>query len=209
MTATAIGAYATAALLKARIAISDTTDDTVLTSICDEINQYVESKTHRVLAPIASTTYLYDGNGGDTLYLPFPVDKTPIGGIRALTLVEVAAYTAAAFETLASTQYFLRSRASITGPFEWLHFTDRPTGTYTRWPRGYATVRLTGTAGWDAIPDDIAELALTAATKAWHAVESGQTDIVGTDEMGRPLVSRFFSARDMETLRRYGTGLPG
>jgi hypothetical protein len=58
------------------------------------------------------------------------------------------------------------------------------------------------TTGWAAIPDDITDVALTAATRAWHAVQAGQQDIVGTDDMGRPLVSRFFSARDLETLAR-------
>jgi hypothetical protein len=206
---TAIGAYATAAALKTRINISDSTDDTVLGQVCDQINQYIETKTGRVLAPIASATYLYDGDGTRRLYLPFPEDKAPIGGIRAASLVEVKAYTGAAWETLAAGQYFLRGRITVTGPFEWLVFTDRPTGTYGCWPVGLETVRVTGTAGWTAIPDDITELAQTAATRAWHAVEAGQQDIVGTDDMGRPLVSRFFSARDMETLRKYGTDVPG
>lgn len=206
--ATAIGSYATASALKSRINISDTTDDTVLGTICDQVNQYIETKTGRVLAPITSTTYLYDGDGSRDLYLPVPTDKTPIGGIRAVTLVEAKQYTGTTFETVASTQYFLRGRVTITGPYEWLYFTDHPTGSFSRWPRGYETVRVTGTAGWNAIPDDITDLALTAATRAWQSVEAGQQDIIGTDEMGRPLVSRFFSARDMETLRTYGISLP-
>ena len=205
---TAIGAYATSSLVKSRLGITDTTDDTVLGTICDQINQYIETRTERVVAPISSATYLYDGDGSRSLYLPITADGQRIGGLRAITLMEVAAYTGGAYATLASTQFFLRQKITVTGPFERLEFTDYPTGLYSCWPKGYATVRITATAGWAAIPDDITELALTAATRAWHAVQAGQSDIVGTDEMGRPLVSRFFSARDLETLNKYGVDIP-
>lgn len=206
--ATAIGSYCTAALLKTQAGISDNTDDTVLGYVCDRVNQYIESKTHRVLAPISSTTYLYDGDGSRSLYLPFPVDKAPIGGIRAVTLVEAKSYTGDSFSTVNSADYFLRQQVGMTGPYERLIFTDYPTGSFAYWPAGYGTIRVTGTAGWAAIPDDIAEVALTAATRAWHSIQSGQVDTVGTNEMGLPVVSRFFSARDLETLARYSTDIP-
>lgn len=201
---TAIGAYATASALKTRIAISDTTDDTTLSNVCDQVNQYVETKTGRVLAPIASAVILLDGDGSRVLRYP--------RGIRAVSLLECAEYTGAAFSTVAASQYFLRPGPADLRPgwpYTRLEFTDIATGTFTSFPRGFDTVRMTATTGWTAIPDDITELALVAATRAWHAVESGQQDIVGTDDMGRPLVSRFFSARDLETLRVYGVDLPG
>lgn len=208
MTATAIGSYATATLLKQQAGITDTTDDTLLGLICDRVNQFIESKTHRVLAPIASATYLYDGDGSTSLYLPRPVDGPPIGGIRAISLLEVALYTSAAYTTLPSTEYFLRQRVGMTGPYERLEWTDYPITSPGRFPVGRATVRLTGTAGWTAIPDDITELALVAATRAWQARQAGQLDIVGTDEFGRPTVSRFFAVRDLQTLAAYSTELP-
>lgn len=206
---TAIGAYATAAALKTRINISDSTDDTVLGNVCDQINDYIEDRTHRVIAPISSATYYYDGDGSRSLYLPITADGTHIGGIRAITALSCQQYTGAGFSAVDSSQFFLRQPVGIRGPFERLLFTDYPTGTFSSWPRGFKTVQITATAGWAAIPDDITELALTAATRAWYAIENGQSDIVGTDEMGRPLVSRFFAARDLETLDRYGTDIPG
>lgn len=208
--ATAIGAYATAALLKTRLGITDSTDDTLIGSICDQINAYIEQRTHRVLAPIASATYLYDGDGGRSLYLP-QVSGTggvSIGGLRAISLLETALYTTAQYQTVLSTQYFLRQKVGMTGPYERLEWTDFPISTYPGFPRGYDTVRITATAGWGAIPDDITDVALTAATRAWTSREAGQVDIVGTDEMGRPLVSRFFSSRDVATLAVYDANLP-
>lgn len=203
MTATATGTYVTATILKTRANITDTTDDTLLGVICDQVNAYIERKTGRILAPISSATYLYDGDGCRRLYLPTTADGTPIGGIRAITLLELAYYTGAAYTTVDSTQYFLRARAGTTGPYDVLMFTDYPSGGFVGFPAGLATVRITGTAGWAAIPDDIAEVAVVAAMRAWNAREAGQSDIVGTDEMGRPIVSRYFSARDLETLREY------
>ncbi len=204
---TAIGAYATLAAVKTRAGITDTTDDTLITTICDQINAYIETYTQRVLAPIGSATYLYDGDGGRNLYLPNPISG-PIGGIRAISLLETALYTTAQYQTVLSTQYFLRQPIGMNGPFEWLVWTDFPISTYPGFPRGMQTVRITATAGWAAIPDDITEVALVAATRAWGARQSGQTDLVGSTEMGQPLVSRFFSQRDRETLNLYTARLP-
>jgi len=203
MTATAIGSYATATTLKARAGITDTTDDTLLGLVCDQVNQYIESRTGRVLAPIGTAVYLFDGDGSTSLFLPLPANAAPIGGIRAISLLEVAPNTGAAYATVPSTDYFLRQRVGMTGPYERLIFSDVPTSTYGSFPRGLSTVRLTGTGGWPAIPDDIIDVALTAATRAWFARQSGQVDIVGSTETGQPLISRFFSARDLGTLRAY------
>jgi hypothetical protein len=209
MTATAIGSYATASTLKTRLGITDSTDDTVLGLVCDQVNDFIEGRTQRVLAPISSATYYYDGDDTRKLFLPRTARGDFIGGIRAITTVSVQAYTGAGYEDLASSQYFLRGIAGVRGPFEWLYFTDYPTGTYSYWPKGYETVKIVATAGWAAIPDEITDLALTAATRTWFGVKNGEQDIVGTDAFGRPLVSRYFSPRDLETLRRYSLDLVG
>src|SRR5690348_16861094 len=100
--ATAIGSYATAAALKARMNITDTTDDTVLGLICDQVNAYIEGPQAcgRAIAPISSAVYTFDGDGSTCLYYP--------KGIRAVSLLEVAYYTSGAYTTLDSSQYFLR-----------------------------------------------------------------------------------------------------
>ena len=200
---TATGSYATSTLLKTRIAISDTTDDTTLGNVCDQVNQYIETFTGRILAPITSSTFTLDGDGSKCLWYR--------RGIRDLTLLEVAPYSGAAYETVPSSNYFLRPSAADLRPgwpYTRVEWTDIPTGTYSAFPRGYDTVRITATTGWAAVPDDITEVALTAAARAWHGLENGQADIVGTDDMGRPLVSRFFSARDLGTLRLYAVDVP-
>lgn len=202
--ATAIGSYATATALKTRAGITDSTDDTLLGTICDQVNQYIESRTGRPIAPITGTpTYYYDGDGTSSLFLPLPVNTAPIGGLRVITTLSLAPYTGADYETISSADYFLRQSVGMTGPYERLVMSDVPVGSYGYFPRGRNTVKIVATAGWAAIPDDITDLALTAATRAWFARQSGQVDIVGSADDGSPLISRFFSARDLGTLRSY------
>jgi hypothetical protein len=274
MTATAIGAYATAALLKSRMGVTDTTDDTALGTICDGVNAYIEGPQAcgRVIAPIPAFTTTTNGallagatsivltsvTGlalGDALMLGTPsgthehiivaniatltvTPQTPPvngynsgataqrcyvmdgdgsrvlrypKGIRGVTLLEVAAYTRGAYSAVPSTDYFLRpGQADIQPgwPATRIEMSDHPTSGYGAFPEGYETVRALMSPGWPAIPDDITDVALTAATRAWHSVQAGQQDIVGTDEMGRPMVSRFFSSRDFATLRAYSVTIP-
>jgi len=203
---TAIGSYATATLLKERLNIgtADIGDDTLLGEICDQVNGYVESFCGRAIAPISGTpTRYYDfKEPDDELYEP--------DGIRTITTLAVAQYTGASYTTLPATDYYLRPiRPRLGWPYTEVELSDRVTGGFTDFPQGYETVQIVGTFGWAAIPDEITDVALTAATRAWYARQSGQADIVGTDEMGRPVVSRFFSARDLGTLAIYRRDLPG
>lgn len=207
MTATAIGSYATQSALAALIGGGQTFSGADVTEqglICDWTNQYMESEMHQVCAPISSATYLYDGRALRHLYLPFPVGTTVgIGGIRAATLVEVAPYSGGTYETLAASDYFLRGAHGPGGPFRQLVFSDLPTGSYTFWPDGYATVRVTGTAGWAAIPDDLTRLALTVAQRWWNARQSGFQSVDSVDENGRPMAAKFFALPEYRTLKRY------
>lgn len=205
--ATAIGSYATTATVKARLlaaGVTDTADDTLIGTICDQVNQLIEGPygTGRVLAPITSAIYLFDGDGSN--YLVYPP------GIRAVSLLEIADYTGATFATVTSTEYFLRplaqDRDSPQHPATRIYLSDR--GTYRYFRLGWANVRVTMTTGWAAIPDDIIDVALTTAVRAWHGRQSGQADIVGTDETGAPVVSRFLSSRDRAVLASYRALVP-
>lgn len=202
---TAIGSYVTATTLKAQINKTDTADDTLLGVICDRVNQYIESVTKQPISPITSAAYTYDGNGLRRIFLPMPLAATTegVGGARAVTLLEIAPYSGGTFETIASTDYAIRDRFGVGGPYRWLLLSDKPAGTYTTFPEGMANVRVTMTAGWAAIPDDVSEMAVNIAQRAWNAKEAGQQNVIGSDEMGRPSVAQYVSGRDRETLKRY------
>jgi hypothetical protein len=202
--ATATGSYATTTLLKQMLlaaGATDTTDDTLLGLVCDRVNQYIETTTGRVIAPWSGTP-VWTEDVQDSY-----VRRLYIGrGIRTITSVELAHFTGDTYTTLAATDYFARptsDKLQPGWPYTELYLSDIPTSGFATFPKGFATVRITATAGWAAIPDDITELALTVATRAWFARQSGQQDTLGTDEMGRPIVSRFLSGRDRDTLRTY------
>lgn len=206
--ATATGAYATTALVKARLfaaGVTDTADDTLIGTIADQVNQFIESPqgTGRILAPITSATYLMDGNGLTRLFFP--------RGLRAVTEVAVGDYTGDTRDVLATTDYFLRPLAHERKPgwpAEWLALSDEPAGDHRVFHAGFETVSITGTSGWAAIPDDIIDVAVTTAVRAWHARQSGQADIIGSDETGEPLVSRYVSGFHWATIRAYRVKQP-
>jgi hypothetical protein len=210
MTATAIGSYATTAALKALIGTTDSDDDAELGLICDRVNQWIESETRQPIVPLSSAAYTYDGNGLRRIFLPMPLAAATlgIGGARAISLLEIAPYTFADFVTIASTDYSARERFTIGGPFRWLMLGDRVAGAYRTFPKGTANVRVTMTAGWPAIPDDLTETALVIAQRAWNARAVGQQDVSGTDETGRPIVARYVSGRDKATIQRYSLEPP-
>lgn len=201
--ATAIGAYATRAAVESRITGTFTAgEDTLIDSLCDQVNMLIEGTTGRVLAPVTSATYLYDGDGSRRLYLPVAGDGTPTGGLRAITLLEMQLYTTSGYQTVASTQYFLRERAYPAGPYDALYFTDYPSGTYHNFPVGFATCRITATAGPTTIPDDITELATAVAVSAWQLRQTGSGG-ADPDDGSMNWLSRLLSPRDREILRRY------
>lgn len=201
--ATATGAYATIALVKARImpaGVTDTTDDSLIGSIVDQVNQFIEGPEGcgRIIAPIPSATYLADGDGLRRLYFP--------RGLRAVTELKIGDYTGDTLDVVAATDYFLRPLPQDRKPgwpAMFIELSDRPAGDHSVFGEGYETVSITATAGWNAIPDDIIDVAVTTSVRAWHARQSGQADIVGNDETGAPMVSRYVAGFHWATIKAY------
>jgi hypothetical protein len=145
--------------------------------------------------------YYFDGTGSRVLWLD----------VRSVSELAVATQTGGSYTVIPATDYFLRPLPQDRDP-GWpatrIELSDYPTGSaWFFWP-GYNTVRVKAVTGWPAIPDEITDVALTMVVRAWHARQSGQTDIVGNDETGAPIVSRYISGRDRETLKRYRVVAP-
>lgn len=199
----AIGTYATTALVKEALlpaGVTDTADDTQLGKIVDRVNAWLEGPKGcgRVIAPISSATYLLDGNGLKTLYFP--------AGIRAITALSVGDFTGDTLDLLATTDYYLRplSQDRTPGwPAFYVRISDRPAGLHHAFGAGFETVSMTCTSGWAAIPDDLTMVAITTAVRAWGGRQSGQADIIGTDETGAPLISKFVAPEHWGIIKGY------
>lgn len=202
----AFGTYVGTATLIERLggtAAMGTADNALLASICDQVNTYIEQVTGRILSPIGAGTVTFDVDES-TQVLYSQRGNALKDGIRAITSVEIADQTGGAYTTLPATDYFLRPSYPRQGwPYTELWLSDITTGGFSLFPEGFNTVRVVCTRGWAETPEDIEDVAVTLAVRTWHARQAGQADRVGTDEMGQPLVSRYLSARDRETLYRY------
>ena len=202
---TAVGTYSTLAGVRLRLGlqVADTGDDAAITSISDQVNSFLEGKygCNRIIAPISSATYVLDGNGLSHIYFP--------KGIRAVSALTVGDYIGDTLDAVDAADIVLRplEQDRTPGwPAMYLYLSDHPVTTViarSSFPKGQANISLTCTAGWAAIPDEITDVALTTAVRAWHATQAGQTDIVGTDEMGRPLVSRFVAPMHWGIIKAY------
>lgn len=197
--------YATLADVKQRLwpagTTQDATDDDVLDTIVRAVNAWVTGYIGYYVGPSSDTFRLLHGKdaiGGKRLWI--------VGGMRTVTLLEVAPQTGGAFVTATSTDYILRPYSWELGPGEPYHcieFVDIPTGPVTYIPYGFANVRATGLPGWAYVPPDLAEWATTLAVRTFKARQTGQADLIGTDEFGNALVSRLVSRRDYATMDRF------
>lgn len=201
-------AYTTLAELKIRLGLGGTAgtavsdDDTLLTSYVTSTNDWIEHETWRPIGPNNGGTATFDGaedSDGRSLYV-YP-------GIRSITSLTVAPSTGDAPEAATLTDVVILPRLhNRRGPgwpgFE-VRFIDVTTGPVTSFGRGYGDIVLVGDFGWEAIPSNLSELGYRVAIRAWHARNAGQQDIIGADETGEPIVSRFASRMDWRILHSF------
>ena len=59
--------YVTTAQVKARLGIPNTTDDVVIGTLCDQVNGFIESYTHRAIGPWATgSTFTFHYQSDDS-----------------------------------------------------------------------------------------------------------------------------------------------
>jgi hypothetical protein len=207
----ATGTYVTTALLKERLDPSSqytwaAAEDTLLGKIIAEVNQWIESFTHVVLSPITYTAATFDGfgsprgnllNNGKALFLPY--------GVRSVSLLEYAPNTGADYVTLDSDFYYLRplEQDRLPGmPADRICLSDY-LSPILKFPSGYNTIRVTGTGGPTAVPDDVRMVAITIAAASWQASKSGREEVQTIETDGSITVRLFITAEDKRTLKRY------
>lgn len=195
--------YAVGTAVKSRLGLNDSADDTLLDGLCNQVNDWIESYTWRPIGPTAGGTATFDGatdvtDSGRTLYVR--------QGIRAITSITVAPSTSAEAVSGTVADFVILPRSQNRKPgwpgFE-VRVKDAVTGPVSLFGYGYGDIVIVGDFGWEAIPPAIVEVAETLVVRTYQARKSGQADIVGTDETGAPLVSRYLSAKDRRTLQSF------
>lgn len=196
----AIGTYVSAATLKDQLGgtvAMGTADDTLLSTICERVNSYIESTIGRSITIAAAGTVTFDvAESTDHLFVP--------QGLQSVSTLTVADYTGATAGTVASADVLLRPLVRRPGwPYTEIWLSDVPTGSISRFSPGFAVVVAVGTVGWAEVPEDLEDVAVRMAVRAWNARAAGENDAIGVDDMGQPIVSRGLSKRDRDTLYRY------
>ena len=194
--------YATLGGVKRRLDISDSNDDDVLLDIIADVNQDIEDITGRAIGPITLTNELIDGydalEGGRCILYP--------KGIREVTTLEVATMTGGDFNTVPSSDLFLRPTQHLRQP-DWPAFeiwmTDVPSAgnTVTTFAPGFANVRLTGTGGWAAIPSTVTSAAEVTAKRTFLSDRGGFSE--ADDDLGVRSFRALWRGMDIRTLERF------
>lgn len=162
------------------------------TTMLDRASRFIDEETGQFFYQLGSTTYLLNGNGSDEIYPNFP--------IVSVSLLEIAYFTGAAFNTVTAGQYFLSPNNPQQGhPYFGLQLTNIPTqGQAVKFYRGIQNVRLTCVAGWPSIPSPIGHLTCKLVARMWKQRDVGFTGIAGNAADGT-----LYQIRNLDTEDKY------
>lgn len=122
-------------------------------SLLDGASALVRSTAGPQQIDQATSTFVLDGNGATLMLLP----ELPVVAVSAVVLLR---YGADGDDVELDEDDYAWNAAG--------HLARRG----GRWPRGLANVEVTCTHGHDPVPDDVVEVVLSAAARAWQ-VPSG------------------------------------
>lgn len=191
----------------------DALDDALISDLIGQTSDWIEQRTGRRLYQ-SPGTFLFDGydvrdggmvtENGKCLLVP--------RGIVSLSLVEVATYTGAAFNTIPSSDWFLRptTQERETGwPATELWITNIPTpgDTTPAFYPGFGTIRLTGILGFTAVPPSVVALAERLVISTYRALSAGGGNQVTIAPDGTRTIERAMSPQDWQILEAFSFGL--
>lgn len=197
----------TTAQVKARLfpnGTTDTSDDTLISELIDEVSAWIEGYTGRKLVPEVAATYVFDTQYGSVLRIA--------RGIRTVTTLGVASTgqpdTGGTYTTVTAADILLRPKA-VDLPEGWPAFEVQiaiaHTGTVARFANAQNGATITGNFGFAAIPKDIEAVAIDATVAAYNSRKNGASSTMGADDMALPPWSKFFGRGSPQrgTLDRY------
>lgn len=196
-------AYITRDNLKAELSVgtATTTYDDLLDRYVTATNEWIEHETWRPIGPTTGGTATFDAVHDvqdGALYV-----NTGVRSISSLTVAPSTGETGVA-ATVADLVILPRMQDRRPGwPGFWIVFKDVVTGVVSDFGSGYGNIVLVHDGGWAAIPAELSDLGYRVAVRAWSARNAGQQDMLGSDETGTPIVSRFASTMDWKILKSF------
>lgn len=194
----------TAAQVKARLEVTDATDDTLIGELIDELTDWLQDVTHRKLVPEVAATYVVDTGPGSVIEVR--------RGIRTVTALGIATTdqpdAGGVYTAVSLTDVLLRP-----SPI------DRKPG----WPATRILIRnpsigrlaaalngatITGDWGFATVPPVIQGVALDAIVTAYTSKRGGASDVIGGDGIQIYPWAKYFSKGSPQraTVDRYRAG---
>lgn len=172
--------YATIGELKTRIGITDTTDDSVLSSVLEAVSRQIDNYCNRTFGKTAAGTVRY--------FTPTDTNEVLIDDCVSLTVVATDEDGDRTYETTwAATDYdLLPENAGTDKPY--LTIATSPAG-YYRFPLVRKGLKLTGTWGWPDTPPPVHEACLIQASRIFKRKDT-PFGIAGSPEMGQMRIGR-------------------
>jgi hypothetical protein len=168
--------YATVAQLKARLGISDVTDDTVLGQVLDGACRAIDQVCgERFYTTAAAETRYFTATTSEV------VRPGPLVSITTLTTDDSEDRTYATSWT-ANTDYELEPANAVVDSVPYRAIRTTPVGSKS-FPTTRRAIKIVGKFGWSAVPDNIREAALLASERLWKRKDA-ILGVVGSFEMG-------------------------
>ena len=180
--------YATLAEVKAALRISDTVDDSLLELAIESASREIEGHCERVFYDVGTATRVFVPDNGFI---------AQIDDLQSLTTLKTSSDGAIFDTTWTATDYQLEPLNGVAGGLTQPFTRIRSTGDYLFpvWSgfntnANEATVQITGTWGWPAIPTAVKQATVLYSMRQFKRYDS-PLGVAGFGDIGAIRVSRF------------------
>lgn len=181
----------TTAQVKARLTITDATDDALISELIDQVSDWISDYTGRKLVPEAAATYVVDTVLGHVIPVP--------RGIRTVTTLSVAATnqpdSGGTYSAVTASDILLRPAAMDRRP-GWpateIRLLASPLDVRVPLRTVVNGAKIVGDFGFAVTPPEIVGVCIDAVVAAYAVRRQGASGVIGADELAVPPWSQFF-----------------
>ena len=196
--------YTTSTTIKARVGITDATDDTIIGTLAGQVNSWVEGRIGFPVGPITSEARLFDGDAIRQDHTGTPYLAVAPWGCRSISAVRTADATDGTYTSRTAGDVVIRPHTHERET-DWPGFRlyVKDTASWSWNTGGYDVNEVTATWGWAAIPDELKAIAdkLGVAAFRGRAHGSGSTFSVGAEV--EQIAAEELTASDWRTIGKY------